>query len=268
MSRIETTFEALKKSERTALVTFIMAGDPDHENSLKVIKSLPESGADIIEIGMPFTDPAADGLTIQLAGQRALKNGANMKRTIEMVQDFRSGNDTTPIILMGYANPLYSYGLEQFAKDAALAGVDGLIIVDLPPEEDGELRGYTDAQGLDMIRLITPTTDEKRLEKVLDGASGFLYYVSITGVTGTAKADSESMKPHLDMIKSKTNLPIAIGFGIKTPNDAQEMSHLGDAVVVGSSIVDKIKDIGNNGEDISDVTTLVSFLSSVLGARI
>ena len=268
MRRNEKTFKALNEAERTALVTFIMAGDPDYENSLKVLKSLPESGADIIEVGMPFTDPAADGVTIQRAGQRALKNGANITRTIDMVKNFRSGNNTTPIILMGYANPIYSYGLKQFAKDAAFAGVDGLIIVDLPPEEDAELRGLASMQGLDMIRLITPTTDEKRLEKILDGACGFLYYVSITGVTGTAKANSESMKLHLDMIKSKTNLPIAIGFGIKTPNDAQEMSYLGDAVVVGSSIVDKIKDIGDNGGDISDVTTLVSSLSYVLGSRL
>ncbi len=267
MNRIETTFSNLKQINRTALVTFIMAGDPDHENSLRVLKSLPESGADIIEIGMPFTDPAADGLTIQLAGQRALKNGANTKRTLEMVREFRSDDTNTPIILMGYANPIYNYGLKKFAHDAAVAGVDGLIIVDLPPEEDGELRGYTDAQGLDMIRLIAPTTDEERLEKVLEGASGFLYYVSITGVTGTAKADTESMKPHIEMIKSKTDLPVAIGFGIKTPNDAQEMSRFGDAVVVGSSIVDKIKDIGDNGENIDDVTALVRSLSDVLGDR-
>ena len=266
MSRIDTTFESLKKSGRTALVTFIMAGDPDLESSLKVLKALPESGADIIEIGMPFTDPAADGVTIQRAGQRALKAGADMKYTLQMVRDFREGNDTTPIILMGYANPLYAYGLEKFAKDAKKAGVDGLIIVDLPPEEDEELRQYTDALSIDMIRLITPTTDENRLSTVLKGASGFLYYVSITGVTGTAKANLDNMKPHIDMIKSKTDLPLAIGFGIKTPNDAQEMSALGDAVVVGSSIVDKIKDISDNSKNFDVVTHFVRSLSDVLDA--
>ncbi len=267
MSRIKKTFEVLKASGRKALVTFTMAGDPTIENSLAVLKSLPESGADLIEIGMPFTDPAADGLTIQHAGQRALKAGATMKTTLQMVRDFRVDNNYTPIILMGYANPLYAYGLEGFAKDAKEAGVDGLIIVDLPPEEDQELRKFTDAQGIDMIRLITPTTDEDRLPVVLEGASGFLYYVSITGVTGTAKADLNALKPHLDLIKAQSDLPIAIGFGIKTPNDAQEMSALGDAVVVGSSIVEKVKDIGENGDGMADVTSLIRSLSDVLGPR-
>tara|TARA_R110001592_G_scaffold29350_9_gene106602 strand:- start:22042 stop:22851 length:810 start_codon:yes stop_codon:yes gene_type:complete len=267
MNRIETTFQNLKATNRSALVTFIMAGDPDLESAARVLQSLPEAGADLIEIGMPFTDPAADGLTIQRAGQRALKAGANMHTTLQMVQDFRVNNDHTPIILMGYANPLYAYGLEKFAGDAKKAGVDGLIIVDLPPEEDAELRLHADAQGLDIIRLITPTTDENRLKTVLEGASGFLYYVSITGVTGTAKANLDVMRPHIDLIKTKSDLPIAIGFGIKTPNDAQEMCALGDAVVVGSSIVDKIKDIGDNSGDLEGVTTFVRSLSEVLGAR-
>lgn len=267
MTRIKKTFENVKSSGRKALVTFTMAGDPTIENSLAVLKSLPEAGADLIEIGMPFTDPAADGLTIQHAGQRALKAGATMKATLRIVRDFRVDNNHTPIILMGYANPLYSYGLENFAKDAKEAGVDGLIIVDLPPEEDRELRKFTDAQNIDMIRLITPTTDEDRLSVVLDGASGFLYYVSITGVTGTAKANLETLKPHIDMIKSKSNLPVVIGFGIKTPSDAQEMSVFGDGVVVGSSIVDKVKDIGVNGDKLDEVTSLVKSLSDVLGAR-
>lgn len=267
MSRIKKTFEVLKASGRKALVTFTMAGDPDLENSLAVLKNLPEAGADLIEIGMPFTDPAADGLTIQHAGQRALKAGATMMTTLQMVRDFRVDNNHTPIILMGYANPLHSYGFEDFAKDAKNAGVDGLIIVDLPPEEDQDLRKFTDAQGIDMIRLITPTTDEERLAVVLNGASGFLYYVSITGVTGTAKANIDALKPHIDMIKSKSDLPVAIGFGIRTPSDAQEMSALGDAVVVGSSIVEKVKDIGVNGGKLDEVTSLVQSLSDVLGAR-
>jgi len=264
MSRISTTFEKLKADGRKGLVTFIMAGDPDLKTSLDVLKDLPDAGADVIEIGMPFTDPAADGVTIQHAGQRALKAGANMKHTIDMVREFRGSNDTTPIILMGYANPLYAYGLEKFIKDIKEAGVDGLIIVDLPPEEDGELRQYSDAAGIDMIRLITPTTDEERLKVVLNGASGFLYYVSIAGVTGTKKADVGALKPHLDLINSKTDLPVAIGFGIKTPNDAQEMSVLGDAVVVGSSIVDKMKDIGDNSGNKEAVTDFVRSLSKVL----
>ncbi len=262
MSRIEKKFEALNQSGSTALVTFTMAGDPDLKASLEVLKSLPKNGADIIEIGMPFTDPAADGLTIQLAGQRSLKAGANMHHTIDMVRDFRKNNDHTPIILMGYVNPIFVYGFEKFARDASEAGVDGLIIVDLPPEEDTPLRKYTTEYGLDIIRLITPTTDEKRLSKILEGASGFLYYVSITGVTGAAKADKNTLKPHIDMIKSKTDLPIAIGFGIKTPDDALKMASLGEAVVVGSAIVEKVKDTDNG--NIAPVMDLVKSLSDVL----
>ena len=267
MSRIEKKFEALKQTDRTALVTFIMANDPDYENALAVLKAMPEAGADIIEIGMPFSDPAADGPTIQLAGQRALAAGANMHKTMEMVREFRKDNNHTPIILMGYANPLYAYGLEAFAKDASDAGVDGLIIVDLPPEEDSPFRKFSDQYGLDMIRLITPTTDEDRMKIVLDGASGFLYYVSITGVTGTAKADLDAIKPHINTIKTKTDLPVAIGFGIKTPDDAKEMSALGDAVVVGSSIVDRVKDMQAGGEGLNHVLSLVNGLSDVLGKR-
>lgn len=262
MKRIDKKFKSLKEQNRTALVTFIMAGDPSIEGSARVLQSLPDAGADIIEIGMPFTDPAADGVTIQHAGQRALQAGANMQTTLQMVRDFRVRNDDTPIILMGYSNPLYAYGLEEFAKDAKAAGVDGLIIVDLPPEEDHELRDFADAQGLDMIRLITPTTDEVRLQTVLDGASGFLYYVSITGVTGTAKADLGALKPHIDAIKAQTDLPIAIGFGIKTPEDAKSMAEIGDAVVVGSAIVDRVKDIKQNGDQ--PVFDFVSSLSDVL----
>ncbi len=267
MSRIEKTFQSLNKSGRKALVTFIMAGDPDADRSAAILKNLPQSGADIIEIGMPFTDPAADGLTIQHAGQRALKSGQNMIKTLAMVREFRGANDSTPIILMGYANPLYAYGLESFAKDAAEAGVDGLIIVDLPPEEDGLLREQAVKNGIDMIRLITPTTIGDRLDTVLDGASGFLYYVSITGVTGTATADVEALKPHIQDIKSKTDLPVAIGFGIKTPDDAKTMAALGDAVVVGSSIVDKVKDIAPDGTGHDKILGHVRALSDVLGAR-
>jgi len=266
MSRIDTVFEKVKAEGRTALVSFIMAGDPDEGRSLSVLNGLPDAGADIIEVGMPFTDPAADGVTIQKAGQRALAAGMTLTKTLTMVRNFRVSNRETPIILMGYANPLYAYGLAKFVQDAAAAGVDGLIIVDLPPEESDALEKFTDPAGLDIIRLITPTTDEARLKKVLKGAGGFLYYVSITGVTGTASADVEQISEHLDVIGKHTDLPVAIGFGIKTPNDAQEMSKHADAVVVGSAIVEKVKDIQENGAGLDDVFDFVSSLSAALKA--
>ena len=239
MSRIEKTFSKL---DRPALITFIMAGDPDAATSLEVLKSLPGAGADIIELGMPFTDPMADGPTIQLAGQRALGAGANMKQTLQMVRDFRADNTETPIVLMGYFNPVLQYGIEAFMNAASEAGVDGLIIVDLPPEEADEAQSAAKAKNIDIIRLITPTTTKERLPKVLEGASGFLYYVSITGVTGAASADLSKIGPHIEEIKSQTDLPIAIGFGIKTAEDAAEMGKIADGVVVGSSIVQTIAD--------------------------
>lgn len=262
MNRIEQTFSKLSEQNRTALVTFIMAGDPNLQDSAKTLENLPSAGADIIELGMPFTDPAADGLSIQKAGQRALAAGGNMKNTLSMVSAFRTKNNDTPIILMGYANPIFSYGFEKFSKDAQSAGVDGLIIVDLPPEEDNVLRQLAKENGIDMIRLVTPTTTGPRLDKVLDGASGFLYYVSITGVTGTAKADLNALEPHIEEIKSKSGLPIAIGFGIKTPEDAKNMAKLGDGVVVGSAIVDKMKDIEKAGHQ--PVLDFVQKLSDAL----
>jgi tryptophan synthase alpha chain len=239
MSRIEQIFAAL---DRPALITFIMAGDPDSRTSLAIMKSLPEAGADIIELGMPFTDPMADGPTIQLAGIRALESGQTMKKTLHIVKHFREENDKTPVVLMGYFNPVLQYGLQQFMNDASAAGVDGLIIVDLPPEEADETISAAKANGLDIIRLITPTTDEERLPKVLKDASGFLYYVSITGVTGAAKADLSKITPHIAQIKKHTALPIAIGFGIRTPEDAAAMGRIADGVVVGSSIVQNIFD--------------------------
>ncbi|HOO81209.1 MAG TPA: tryptophan synthase subunit alpha [Alphaproteobacteria bacterium] len=257
MSRIEATFKALN---RPALITFIMAGDPDAKTSLDVLKALPEAGADIIELGMPFTDPMADGPTIQLAGQRALKSGANMKQTLQMVRDFRKGNNTTPIVLMGYFNPILQYGVEKFMNDASAAGVDGLIIVDLPPEEAGKAQEIAKTNNLDIIRLLTPTTTMGRLPKILEGASGFLYYVSITGVTGAAQADLNKIKPHIEQIKTHTDLPIAIGFGIKTPQDAAQMAALGDAIVVGSSIVQTIAE----KRDASAVSEQVKALSDAL----
>ncbi len=243
MSRIETVFKNL---DRAALVTFITAGDPDYDTSLNVLKALPEAGADIIELGMPFTDPVADGPTIQAAGLRALEGGANMKRTLQMVREFRESNSNTPIVLMGYYNPVMAYGVEKFVGDAGAAGIDGLIVVDLPPEESEELQNLLKNTSIDLIRLVTPTTKGDRLQKILQGAGGFLYYVSITGITGAAKADLGAIEPHIAEIKSKTDLPVAIGFGIKTPEDVSNFAKIGDAVVVGSAIVNTIaNDIKN-----------------------
>lgn len=266
MSRLENTFSSLSAQGRKALVTFMMAGDPDVKTSQSVLNGLPASGADIIEIGMPFTDPAADGLTIQQAGLRALAAGMNLRGVLRMVEAFRAQNDTTPIVLMGYVNPVFSYGYADFARDAAKAGVDALIIVDLPPEEDAPLRGEAAKRGIDMIRLITPTTDAARLERVLDGAGGFLYYVSVTGVTGAAKASPDSLRAHLEMILGKAKIPVVVGFGIKTPKDAQEMSKIADGVVVGSAIVEKIKDIKPDAPDYDSVFAYISALSGALSA--
>ncbi len=267
MRRIEKTFETLKAKNKTALVSFIMGGDPDISASLTVMKELPKNGVDLIEIGMPFSDPVADGPVIQLAGQRAIASGTNIAAILKMVAEFRKEDESTPVILMGYANPVYSYGIDKFALDCADSGVDGVIIVDLPPEEDKQVREAIGNQFLDMIRLVTPTTDEQRLETILDGASGFLYYVSITGITGAAKADMDSIRGHLQQIKEKTNLPLAIGFGIKTPNDAQDMSTLGDAIVVGSSIVEKIANIevkaGGYASDDSKINAVLDHVRSL-----
>lgn len=257
MSRIEQTFKTL---DRPALITFIMAGDPDTKTSLEILKSLPNAGADIIELGMPFTDPMADGPTIQLAGNRALSAGANMHQTLQMVRDFRSSNNETPIVLMGYFNPILQYGTDQFMNDAADAGIDGLIIVDLPPEEADEALSTAKSKNIDIIRLITPTTTKERLPKVLEGASGFLYYVSITGVTGAASADLSAIKPHIEEIKRETSLPVAIGFGIKTPEDAANMGKIADAIVVGSSIVQTIAE----KQDPQSVSKQVQSLASAL----
>jgi tryptophan synthase alpha chain len=245
MSRIKKTFAALK---RPALVTFITAGDPDYAQSLAVLKGLPAAGADIIELGMPFTDPMADGPVIQAAGLRALKSGGGMKQTLKMVSEFRKENKETPIVLMGYANPVFIYGIDKFVKDANTAGVDGLIIVDLPPEEDSQLRTAAQKAGIDFIKLLTPTTDTNRLPAVLKSASGFLYYVSVAGITGAAKANTDNVKTHIDEIKKHTKLPIAIGFGIKNANDVKGMASIGQAVVVGSAIVQTIANNQNDPE--------------------
>lgn len=237
MNRIDTRFQALKEQARKGLVAFVMAGDPDLETSAEILACLAGAGADFIELGMPFSDPMADGPAIQAAGLRALRAGACMETTLRMIKDFRAQDNQTPLILMGYYNPVYVYGPVRFARDAAEAGADGLIIVDLPPEEEAELREPAQAAGLDLIRLVAPTTDDARLETILENASGFLYYVSITGITGAGQAQPESVEAHLSRIRTRTSLPVAIGFGIRTPDDAARLAPSGDAVVVGSALV-------------------------------
>ena len=264
--RIEACFERLKQEKRAALVTFISAGDPDYDNSLSILKALPEAGADIVELGMPFTDPMADGPSVQAAGLRALNAGQTMKKTLAMAGEFRKGNAETPLVLMGYFNPIHSYGPEKFVVDAAKAGVDGLIVVDLPPEENEELCALADAQNIRVIQFATPTTDEKRLPKILERAGGFLYYVSITGVTGAAAPDLGRVEKHVSWLREKAQIPIAVGFGIRKPEQAAAFGRIAEGVVVGSAIVDLIRQgIDESGKfsssQISKVTGLVSALA-------
>ena len=257
MSRIEAKFAELGESGKAAFVSYIMAGDPDHDTSLAVMKGLPGAGVDIIELGLPFTDPMADGPSIQLAGQRALERGMTLDKTLEMARTFRQQDDTTPIILMGYYNPIYSKGVEAFLTAATDAGIDGLIVVDLPPEEDDELCLPAVEAGLHFIRLATPTTDDKRLPAVLQNTSGFVYYVSITGITGAAEAQAGDVGPEVARIKTASNLPVCVGFGVKTPERAAEIARVADGVVVGSAIVDQIGD----GKSVADVLDFVRALS-------
>jgi len=240
-SRIETRFNELNQQGRPAFVTFVMGGDPDYDTSLDILKALPGSGADIIEVGMPFSDPMADGPAIQLAGQRALAGGQTLAKTLKLVSDFRKDDKTTPIVLMGYYNPIYIYGVEKFLKKAKSSGVDGLIIVDLPPEEDEELCIPALEAGINFIRLTAPTTDAKRLETVLKNTSGFVYYVSINGITGSAKPDPKVVAAAVDRIKAKTDLPIAVGFGVRNAAQATAIGKNADGVVVGSAIVSAIQ---------------------------
>lgn len=239
-TRIDTRFAELRKQGRAAFVTFLMAGDPDPATSLAIIQALPEAGADIIEIGMPFTDPMADGPAVQAAGRRALKAGMTVTKTLQMIRDFRQDEDATPVVLMGYYNPIYIYGVERFLVDAKAAGVDGLIVVDLPPEEDSELCIPAMKAGLNFIRLATPTTDDKRLPAVLANTSGFVYYVSITGITGSAAADSAAVGAAVGRIKRHTDLPVCVGFGIRTPEAARGIAEGADGAVVGSALVDAL----------------------------
>lgn len=242
MTRIETAFATLKGQGRAGLVTFVTAGDPDFENSAKIVNGLPQAGADLIEIGMPFTDPMADGPSIQASSLRALKGGQSMKRTLTLVAQFRSRDKRTPIVLMGYFNPIYIYGVERFLADAKAAGADGLIVVDLPPEHDDELCIPAMREGLNFIRLATPTTDERRLKKVLTNTSGFVYYVSVLGITGTKTPDLAQVKSNVAHIKAKTTLPVAVGFGVKTAKQAEQIAQSADAVVVGSALVNAVRD--------------------------
>ena len=240
MSRIKARFASLKAEGRGALIPFLEAYDPDAATSLAILRGMPGAGADLIEIGMPFTDPMADGPTVQAAGLRGLKAGVTLARTLAMVQAFREGDRDTPVVLMGYLNPIASYGPARFCADAAAAGVDGLIVVDLPPEEADLVVPHADACGLDLIRFVAPTTDAQRLPSVLQGSSGFVYYVSIAGITGTRSASTESLAAAMPRIRAATSLPIAIGFGIRTPAQAAEASRLGDAAVVASALIDTL----------------------------
>jgi tryptophan synthase alpha chain len=240
-TRIDTRFAELKKQRRSAFVTFVMAGDPDPATSLAIIKALPKAGADLIEIGMPFTDPMADGPAVQAAGLRALKAGMTLKKTLAMVREFRKQDAGTPLVLMGYYNPIYIYGVDKFLVDAKSAGIDGLIIVDLPPEEDTELCLPAMRAGLNFIRLATPTTDDKRLPAVLANTSGFVYYVSITGITSSASADTSVVGAAVGRIKRHTKLPVCVGFGIRTPDAARGIAENADGAVVGTALVDALK---------------------------
>ena len=262
-TRIDARFALCAAQGRAALVTFVMCGDPDIATSLAILKALPGAGADVLEIGMPFTDPMADGPTIQAAGLRALQAGASLKKTIQVVADFRAGDPDTPIVLMGYYNPIYIYGVERFLVDAKKAGVDGLIVVDLPPEEDAELCLPALKAGLNFVRLATPTTDGKRLPKVLTNTSGFVYYVSIVGITGSATPDYSQVAAAVARIKSHTNLPVAVGFGVKNAESAAEIAAHADGVVVGSALIDALKnsldsDNRATAKTVDAVTSLVA----------
>ncbi|MCC0039021.1 MAG: tryptophan synthase subunit alpha [Brucellaceae bacterium] len=269
-TRIDRRMAKLKTEGRAALVTYIMGGDPDYDTSLSIMKALPGAGADIIELGMPFSDPMADGPAIQAAGLRALKGGQTLKKTLAMAADFRKSDDETPIVMMGYYNPIYIYGVETFLKDAIASGIDGLIVVDLPPEMDEELCIPALKAGINFIRLSTPTTDEKRLPKVLQNTSGFVYYVSMTGITGSALPDTSRVATAVARIKAHTDLPVCVGFGVKTAEQARVIGASADGVVVGTAIVNAVANvIGKDGKVTADpaeaVATLVGGLAQ--GAR-
>ncbi|TKW68259.1 MAG: tryptophan synthase subunit alpha [Paracoccus denitrificans] len=259
MSRIDATFARLKADNRKAFVAYIMASDPDRETSAEILAGLPGAGVDIIELGMPFTDPMADGPTVEAAGHRALAAGGSVTRTLEMVKEFRRNDDQTPIVLMGYYNPIYARkgGVDQFLADAVDAGIDGMIVVDLPPEEDAELCIPAQKAGLNFIRLATPTTDDLRIPAVVANTSGFVYYVAVTGVTGGASADAGSVGPEVARIRKAAGLPVVVGFGISTPEAAQSIAAVADGAVVGSAIVKKIAE----GRPVDEVLAFVATLA-------
>ena len=263
MSRLADTFARLKKEGRAAFVPFITAGDPDMETSFAILQQLPASGADVIELGMPFTDPMADGPAVQASSVRALKAGATMAKVLKMVEKFRKTDKTTPIVLMGYYNPIHAYGTARFARDVAAAGVDGLIVVDLPIEEDEVLRVPAKAQGVDLIRFVTPTTDEARLKRIAAEASGYLYYVSVTGVTGTKAVPEDEVREALARVRAVTALPCTVGFGIRNVQQADAIARVADGVVVGSAIVSKVAENINAGRErmISEVLELIRALA-------
>jgi tryptophan synthase alpha chain len=262
-TRIERRFADLKAAGRPGLVTFLMAGDPDLDTALDIVKGLPDAGADLIELGMPFTDPMADGPAIQEAGLRALAAGTTLRKTLDLVRAFREAHADTPVVLMGYYNPIYSYGVDAFLADAKAAGVDGLIIVDLPAEEDEELCLPALKAGINFIRLATPTTDDKRLSKVMTNTSGFVYYVSITGTTGAAAPDAARVSTAVDRLRKHTDLPVAVGFGITTPEQAAAIAQSADAAVVGTALVKRVAQAHSDGGDAVDaVLSLVRDLAA------
>ena len=273
MSRIGPRFEKLRREGRAGLVTYVMAGDPDAATTARILEGLPAAGADVIELGMPFSDPMADGPAIQAAGLRALAGGMTLKGTLDLVRRFRAGDADTPLVLMGYFNVLFAYGVDRFMRDASAAGADGVIVVDLPPEEAGEAAPQAAAQGLDFIRLATPTSDDKRLPRILEGASGFLYYVSILGITGTRSVDHDAVREAMARLRRHTTMPVAVGFGIKTPDAAAAIARQADAAVVGSAIVQTVAETLDGdgkatGATVTKVLDLVRALAAgVRGAR-
>ncbi|MDE3015312.1 MAG: tryptophan synthase subunit alpha [Pseudomonadota bacterium] len=264
-SRIEKTFARLRAEKRAALIPFVMGYDPDAKTSAAVLDALPEAGADIVEIGMPFSDPVADGPVIQAAGLRALKAGATVSGILELVREFRKKHANTPVILMGYFNPVYRYGCERFCQDAVAAGADGIILVDLPPEEEQEMRPHLEATGLKLIRLVAPTSGDDRLPLLAKSASGFIYYISITGITGAQAADALELKTKVDHLRKFTALPVAVGFGIKTPRQAAQAASCADAVVVGSALVDAVAHQKDRAHAVKAASAFVRELAEALG---
>lgn len=269
-ARIDARFAALKAEGRAAFVAYVMAGDPDAATALKILEGLPGAGADIIELGFPFSDPMAEGPPIQRAAQRALAKGMTLRGTLDLVRAFRQGDTETPIILMGYTNPLVTWGYDDFARDAAAAGIDGIIVVDLPPEEADPLADAMDANQLSLIRLATPTTDDQRLPVVINRTSGFVYYVSVAGVTGVKEADAATVAPHVARVRKASGLPVAVGFGIRTPERAAAIAQVADAVVVGSALVDEVAEAVDLNEDVTSrvLSKVESLAKAVRFARL